>query len=270
MILEKTVELVEQIYKYHRIFTPQINKVIIGTAFTGVEIYAYTFEPILGLAYSLPNLIEQTDYNISNFVSQLPSKSFKELLQWSFKPPSLKKIVGIATLNAVSQHIFKVLNPYTKIKGNILNYLKIDKNSRITFIGQINPLIQEVSKITKSITIIEDKLQPLPSFNDFLIKDNINELSVNEILTDILFCTGTSLINNTLENILNLFKKKARTSILIGPTASMIPDILFDYGVDIVCGMRIVDSYSALKILQEGGGTKRFKQYGKKYNLINE
>ena len=50
----------------------------------------------------------------------------------------------------------------------------------------------------------------------------------------------------------------------------MIPDILFDYGVDIVGGMKIFDTKSTLQVLQEGGGTTLFKQYGKNYLLINE
>ena len=95
-------------------------------------------------------------------------------------------------------------------------------------------------------------------------------LKDEETFTDILFCTGTTLINDTLENILEKYKRKARKIILIGPTASMIPDILFDYGVDIVGGIEIFDSETTIRVLQEGGGTKLFKKYGKKYNLLKE
>jgi uncharacterized protein (DUF4213/DUF364 family) len=50
----------------------------------------------------------------------------------------------------------------------------------------------------------------------------------------------------------------------------MIPDILFDHGVDIVGGMEVLDSKSTIQVLQEGGGTKYFKKFGKKYNLIKD
>lgn len=73
-----------------------------------------------------------------------------------------------------------------------------------------------------------------------------------------------------MEEILRKFKRKAQQIIVIGPTASMLPDILFDYGVDIVAGMKISDSDATLKVLQEGGGTKMFKKYGMKYYLIKE
>ena len=58
--------------------------------------------------------------------------------------------------------------------------------------------------------------------------------------------------------------------VLVGPTASFIPDILFDYGVNIIGGLKIFDSKAVLRVIQEGGGTKLFIKYGKKYNLERE
>ena len=156
------------------------------------------------------------------------------------------------------------------MKGDLINQLKIKKDTSITVIGLMKPLIRKLSKNTKIITLIEDIIPISPEFNQFRIKKYIEELDPQDLFPDILICTGTVLINNTIEKILNLFRKKARKIILIGPSASMIPDILFEKGVDIVGGMEIVDSEATLRVLQEGGGTKLFKQYGKKYNLIKK
>jgi uncharacterized protein (DUF4213/DUF364 family) len=134
----------------------------------------------------------------------------------------------------------------------------------------MKPLVRKLSKITKTITLVENSIPITTEFNEFKFRNNIEELNDNEFSTDILFCTGSSLINDTMEKILELFRNKARKIILIGPSASMIPDVLFETGVNIVGGMEIVDSEATLRVLQEGGGTKLFKQYGKKYNLIKE
>ena len=270
MILEKTVELVSQIYRYRKILTPKVAKVVIGLGYTGVEIHAYAYNPFLGLAYTLPSVIGKTNCSKINFAGTLTEKSPGKLLKWAYKAPSLEKIIGIATLNAISQHVLKIMNPYKKLKVDLIEYLKIDKDTRVIFIGQISSLIQRVSKITKSIIIVENNPSISPSLNEFSIKANIDILSKEEKSTDILFCTGTALINNTMEEILTLFRRYAQKIVVLGPSASMIPDILFDNGVDIVGGMKIVDYQSTIKVLQEGGGTKHFKQYGKKYNLIKE
>ena len=270
MILEKTVDLIRSIYRYHRIIPPKINRVVVGLGYTGVEIFALSFDPFLGLAYTLPNVIKNFNCSKIDFAGSLTEKKIEEILGWAYAAPSLKKIIGIATLNALSQHILEILNPYKMLKVDLIEYLKINKDTKVTFIGQIKPLIQKISKITKSITIIENAILESSSFKEFKIKSNINQLEEKDFITDILFCTGTTLINNTMENILQGFKRKAKHIIVIGPTASMIPDIMFDFGVHIVGGMKILNADATLKILQEGGGTKIFKQYGMKYWLIKD
>ena len=47
------------------------------------------------------------------------------LLQWAYESPGLKKTIGVATVNAFSQYILEIINPYEKIQGDILKYLKI-------------------------------------------------------------------------------------------------------------------------------------------------
>ena len=127
-----------------------------------------------------------------------------------------------------------------------------------------------MSFLTKDITVVEENKKNLDFGNNFKIKRNIDELNEKELNSDVLFCSGTTLINNSIEEILHVFKKTANYIVLIGPTASMIPDVLFDNGVDIVGGMKIFNTKATLKIIQEGGGTKLFKNYGKKYNYIKE
>jgi len=270
MILEKTVELVKQIYKYHKILAPRITQVVIGLGYTGVEISAYCYEPFLGLAQTLPQVINGTDCSKIKFAGDLTEKTVTELLEWTTKPPSLEKIIGIATLNAVSQHILEIINPYNEIKKDLIRFLKINKQSKIIFIGFIEPMIKRIKKLTDFITIIDDNPFINQSSDRCLIKKNINELKEHELSVDVLFCSGTSLINNTLEDILSLFKRNANYIALIGPTVSFIPDILFDSGVDIVGGLKVNDSKSVLKVLQEGGGMKAFKQHCRKFNFIKD
>lgn len=268
MILEKTLSLVKQIYKNHKIALPKVTQVVVGLGYTGVEVTAYAYEPFIGLASTLSKIINNTDCSKINFAGNLTQIHLNDLLNWSIQTPSIKKIIGIATLNGVSQHILKIVNPYKKSEESLLELIEVKKDTKITFIGLIKPLIRKISKLTQSIRIIEDTLLITPEFKHFECQKSYTQLEDEEITTDILICTGTTLVNNTLETILKKFKRKTDKIIILGPTASMIPDILFDYGVDIVGGMEIFDSKSTMKILQESGGTKLFKKYGKKYNLI--
>ncbi|MHA2393041.1 MAG: Rossmann-like domain-containing protein [Promethearchaeota archaeon] len=268
MILEETIELIRQIYKDYKIIPPKVTKVVLGLGYTGVEVSAYAYEPFLGLASTLPSVVNITDCSKIEFAGNLTKKTLSELLNWSLEAPSIKKIIGVATLNGVSQHIFKIKNPYSELKEDLLRYLMIDKKTQVTIIGLMKPLIRKLTKYTNLITIVEDLISLPPEYNKFNFRNSIEQLKSEELSIDILFCTGTALINNSIDKILELFKNKAQRIILIGPSASLIPDILFDNGVDIVGGMEISNTEATLQVLQEGGGTKLFKQYGKKYNLI--
>ena len=270
MLLEKTVELVKQIYKVHRIIPPKVTNVVIGLGYTGVEITAYALDPILGLASTLPSVINNTDCSKIKFAGYLTKTKLIDLLDWALLPPSLKKVIGVATLNAVSQHILKIENPYSILTGDILDFLEINQNMKITVIGLMKPLINKLRKKTINITLVEDMISTPQQFNQFKLKNSIEELEKEELGTDLLFCTGTAIINNTIEKILNLYKNKAQKIIVMGPSTGLLPDILFDRGVDIVGGMEITNSNATLKILQEGGGTMLFKKFGKKYNLIKK
>ena len=270
MILEKTVEQVKNTYNSHNIEPPKISKVVLGLGYTGVKVSTKERDSFLGLAATVPSIINSSNCSKIEFAGNFTDKELFELMEWSFDPPNIRKIVGLATLNAVSQHIFKIKNSYTKLKDNLLSQLNIEKNTKITVIGLMKPLIRKLSEMTKLITLVEDSIPVSVEFTEFTFRNKIEQLRNKDFSTDLLFCTGTALINNTIERILELFRNKARKIILIGPSASMIPDVLFENGVNIVGGMEIVDSDATLRVLQEGGGTKLFKQYGKKYNLIKE
>jgi uncharacterized protein (DUF4213/DUF364 family) len=268
MILESTVKLVLDIYKYHKIIPPRVSKVIIGLGYTGVELEALAYDPFLGLAATLPAIIQSINCTKIDFAGSLTDKSFKELMSWSYQPPSLERIIGIATLNAASQHILAVKNPYKEFDGDLADFLKIEQDTKILFIGFMKPMVRKILNKTKFITIIDNNPLINSSYQNIPILNDIDDLKESDLLVDILFCTGTSLINSTLKRILSVFRKKAKCIVLIGPTISFLPDILFDKGVDIVGGMTITDSESTVRVLQEGGGTKFFKKFGRKYNFV--
>jgi len=66
---------------------------------------------------------------------------------------------------------------------------------------------------------------------------------------DVVGITGTSLINHTAEKLLNLSRKSF--TVMIGPTSPLSP-VLFDYGVDIISGAKVVDAEKAILCLNEG------------------
>lgn len=268
-LIPRTLGMVKEIFEGKSVEFPQLSKVVIGLGYTGVEIKVNTKErSFMGLAYTLPEVVSHETCSKIKLAGKIADQPFFKVLEWCLLPFSIQKIVGFATLNAVSQYVMSFIN-YKELEIDLMKYLDIKESSRVTFIGLIKPLIRKVNKITESITIV-DRNTTLDQFKSCRVLNTIDDLSESALDTDIVFCTGTSLINNTLEQILELYRNRVQDFILIGPSAGLIPNILFEKGVTVVGGMKIRDIENTFKVIQEGGGTKFFKEFGEKYNLISE
>jgi len=62
--------------------------------------------------------------------------------------------------------------------------------------------------------------------------------------------TGTAFINHTVDELLKLCHPEAYV-VVLGGTAPM-SRVLFDYGIDAVCGTKVVDPELALRCVSQG------------------
>jgi len=69
--------------------------------------------------------------------------------------------------------------------------------------------------------------------------------------------TGTTLINDTLEELLALANPAARVT-MVGPTVTMLPDAFLRRGADVLGTVRITAPEDFLDILAEGGSGYHF------------
>jgi hypothetical protein len=74
---------------------------------------------------------------------------------------------------------------------------------------------------------------------------------------DIVAITGSAFINHTIEDLLGLCRPKSVVMVL-GPTTPLSP-VLFDHGVHVISGTRVVDPELALRCLSEGATFRQMK-----------
>jgi hypothetical protein len=72
---------------------------------------------------------------------------------------------------------------------------------------------------------------------------------------DVVGITGSTLANGTLEGLLALCRRDAFVAV-IGPTTPLSA-VLFDYGVDVLCGVLVEDPARTLESILAGGTTRR-------------
>jgi len=67
--------------------------------------------------------------------------------------------------------------------------------------------------------------------------------------SDLVIITGTSLINKTLERLLEL--SRTGIAIVLGPSTPM-NDVLFDFGASVIAGVRVVDEEKLFRSVAQG------------------
>ena len=77
---------------------------------------------------------------------------------------------------------------------------------------------------------------------------------------DVVAITGTALINHTLDDLLALCRPDSSVMVL-GPSTPLTP-VLFDHGVDVVSGTKVVDTDLVLMLIGQGATFRQVKGPG--------
>jgi uncharacterized protein (DUF4213/DUF364 family) len=150
------------------------------------------------------------------------------------------EMIGLASINAICQHVMKETNYAADSATDSLGLLSVSKGDRVGMVGLFSRLITKIKKAGAELVIVEKNDRLIQKFPDLPITSDTTKLSTcNKILS-----TGTTILNNSLDDILEHCSPDAFISI-IGPTAGYFPDPLFARGVDVVGG-RVVDNSELL------------------------
>ncbi len=176
----------------------------------------------------------------------------------------IKNMLSLAALNAVCQHVIKQNKFPLDFATDSLGLLSVSEGDKVGMVGFFPPLIKTIEKCNAELTVLEKKEKLIADFPELHITLDPTELrTCNKVL-----CTSTTVLNNTLDEILSNCSPDAKVSI-IGPTAGYFPDPLFARGVDVVGGTLIKDGELFIKLITEskrwGPATRKFCFQKKNY-----
>jgi len=137
-----------------------------------------------------------------------------------------------------------------------LGLLSVSEGDRVGMVGLFSGLIKTIKKANAELVVIEKDKRLIQKYSDLPITMDATKLSTcNKIL-----CTSTTILNNSLDEILAHCSPDAFVSI-IGPTAGYFPDPLFARGVDVVGGRIVKNGELFLQLIAErkrwGDATQR-------------
>lgn len=231
----------------------RIDKVCLGLGYSGVSLEGGQ----AGVCHSLLSEIAPSCCQIIERAGTLagnPAREFLELIDsWDMG----ERVIGIATVNALSQIVFDT-HPerYAVEERNLIDVLEVGREDTVVLVGLIKPFVPVFRSKAKRLYVLERGAQRE--------KGVLPDTACEEIVpkANVAVITGSSIANGTIDRLIEL-SEDARTVALVGPTASCVPDPLFRRGVDFAGGIRILDPDKAMQIIGEGGGTPQLRQAGK-------
>ncbi|MFX0124822.1 MAG: Rossmann-like domain-containing protein [Candidatus Hodarchaeota archaeon] len=236
-----------------------IKKVVIGVLYTGIELEDET----TGVSLTLTD--RSTDHEGYHRLLQkgfLSDKTLFELIEYCSSQYAILRSIGVAALNTYCQAHIDLSDASCK---DIVEILKPTPGMLVGMVGNIQPISLYLAKKGISVRIL-DRFMPPININSLT---QVNELSDLEVVDNILV-SGSALLFDNFDGIIQLLPYVAGKKILIGPSAQIFPKLAFDLGFTAVGSSRIINSNLTLRIIQEGGGYKFFKDYTEKYVFLKE
>jgi len=167
---------------------------------------------------------------------RLTGLSALELVQYAKSDNVLEASIGMAAINSLID-----IDENRCVKENALDVLaRKGRGKNIAIVGRF-PWTPKLRMIARTLWVIEQRPQ----------EGELPSEATEEVLpqADVVGLTGTSFINHTVDRLLALSKNSF--VVMVGPTTPLLP-VLFDYGVDILAGTKVVEPDKTIHSISQG------------------
>ncbi|MFA4874251.1 MAG: DUF364 domain-containing protein [bacterium] len=167
----------------------------------------------------------------------------KELAAYALSSHLAEASVGIAAINSLIEPDHARLID----RSGVDLVMERAASRRLAVVGHF-PFVERVRPLVKTLWVLELD----PAEGDLPASEAPNIIPH----ADVVAITGTTLINHTIDGLLEMAKGKQ--VIVMGPSTILSP-VLLDLGVSALCGVLVTDPELALSDLKEGGCFRNLK-----------
>jgi uncharacterized protein len=181
--------------------------------------------------------------NYTRDMGRLTEKTTLELVEYLKSWNLVEASIGMAALNSM-----------IKAEGAIdLNAKEIilskGTGKRVVMAGAF-PFTPELKKLAKELWVLElDKNYVDPAHG--IIVETAAEYLIPQ--SDMVVITGSTLINKSLERLMELARTAGAYTVILGPSTPLSP-VLFDYGAHLIGGAEVTQPEPVLRKLSQSGG----------------
>ncbi len=177
-------------------------------------------------------------------VGKLKQKTALELVEYAKSEVQLEASIGMAALNSLID-----VDDGRCIEKNAFEMLA-EKGERkdVAVVGHF-PFVSKLRKMVGRLWVLEKR----PRKGDLPAEDAVDILPQ----ADVVAITGTAFINHTIDGLLSLCRKDSLV-MMVGATTPLSP-VLFDYGVDMIAGSKVIDTQKAISCVSQGATFRQIK-----------
>ena len=258
-ILQETAQLVKQ--KLGSDFEKlTVERIAVGLFFTGAKLSngagGVSYTPVKDIPQAV--CCPSSAGRIFDPVKIKGMKAFDILAALSSDEP-IKTAIAIATLNAFSATCWEqglTDNYRIQMNTDAVDVVRMPAERSVALIGAFVPVLRKLKARGGRWWVIEKDRRTLKSdeLDHFIPAERSDETLA---AADVLIITGVTLVNHTLESILKVARADAEIAV-VGPTASMLPEALFERGARVVGGVWVKKPDELLDVLAAGGSGYHF------------
>jgi uncharacterized protein (DUF4213/DUF364 family) len=157
-----------------------------------------------------------------------------------FKSSSMvQRSLALGAFNAMSQHVMARAG-YSPVEASSAKSSP-QADQKIALVGYIRPMIEKLLDKGCELLVLEKNPARVEIQPGLVLSTDPADLKSR----DYIICTASTLINDTLGEILQHRRNAAHIS-LVGPSGSGLPDIVFEQGIDDIGGI-LFDDLDALQ-----------------------
>ena len=222
----------------------RLRRVVLGLCYIAVQLENHS----VGISANIMSN-RASDCAVFSKAGELKGSCIGEILALGDGKDLLSRAVCLATINALTNI------DGCGLSGDIFKELSYHKGDRVIMVGYIEPVARMFKNSGCIVRVYDNRFDTGPFHNNQQPLDSACSGAA------IIIITGTSIINNTIKEILK-FSKDAREVIVMGPSTPMAPAAFLSTPTSYLAGSRVIDAEKTMEIVMEGGGTPLLYRFG--------
>jgi uncharacterized protein (DUF4213/DUF364 family) len=258
-ILAETIEAIQDIAA-KEITTVVIERAVVGLFFTGVKLSTGHVGACATPIKTIPDAVCcPSSAHAMPFPGKMRGRRAADFLDEVRQQDGIRRAVGIATMNALAALCWE-RRPHREVELEIgidaFDAADIRPGQTVVVVGAFVPFLRELKRMGQPYLVLEQDPATLKA-DEMPFYRHAAQARAVAPQADVLLVTGTTLLNDTLDEILAAARPDA-CKVVVGPTVGLVPDAYLRCGCSVLGTIRVSRGDEFLDVLAEGGSGYHF------------